>query len=220
MADSETPAADDAGEAKKKKKGLPPAAIPAIATILGIGAGGFVGAAVLAPTLTHGIGTGVVSAAELSVDQAGGKKKKADDHAEDDEEHGDEEHADEEGDEGEEEEDGEKKKEKEGEHGPAAPSVYTVADMVLNPAGSGGQRFVMLTVAMEAKDSATVALLQGRDPEIRDAILALVGGKTVEELAEVASREPLKAEIMATVAKITKKKKGVKRVSFPQCVIQ
>jgi flagellar FliL protein len=220
MADSETPAADDAGEAKKKKKGLPPAAIPAIATILGIGAGGFVGAAVLAPSLTHGIGTGVVSAAELSVDQAGGKKKKAaDDHAEDDEEHADEEHAD--GEEGEEEEeDGEKKTEKEGEHGPAAPQVYTVADMVLNPAGSGGQRFVMLTVAMEAKDSATVALLQGRDPEIRDAILALVGGKTVEELAEVAAREPLKTEIMATVARITKKKKGVKRVSFPQFVIQ
>jgi flagellar FliL protein len=210
MADTETPPA----EGEKKKKGLPPAAIPALAIVLGIGGGGFVGASVVAPKLTHGIGTGVVSAAELSVD----RKKKGADHAEDGEEPAEgedgEEHADEEGEEG-----GDEKKKDD--HAPAGPpAVYTVADMVLNPAGSGGQRFVMLSVAMEAKDSATVAMLESRDPEIRDAILALVGGKTVEQLAEVTAREPLKTEIIATVARITKKKKAVKRVSFPQFVIQ
>ena len=61
MADTETPDAES-GESKKKK-GLPPAALPAIAIVLGIGSGGFVGAAVVAPKLTHGIGTGAVSAA-------------------------------------------------------------------------------------------------------------------------------------------------------------
>lgn len=212
MADTETPSA----KGEKKKKGLPPAAIPALAIVLGIAGGGFVGASVVAPKLTSGIGTGVVSAAELSVDKA--KKAKGDDHAGDGDEHAEgedgEEHADEEGEEG-----GDEKKKDD--HAPAGPpAVYTVADMVLNPAGSGGQRFVMLSVAMEAKDSATVAMLEARDPEIRDAILALVGGKTVEQLAEVTAREPLKTEIIATVARITKKKKAVKRVSFPQFVIQ
>lgn len=212
MADTETPAEGET----KKKKGLPPAVIPALAIVLGIGGGGFVGASVVAPKLMHGVGTGVVSAAELSVDKA---KKGKGDHAEDDEEHAEGEDGEGHGDEEEGEEGGEEKKKDD--HAPAGPpAVYTVADMVLNPAGSGGQRFVMLSVAMEAKDSATVAMLEARDPEIRDAILALVGGKTVEQLAEVTAREPLKAEIMATVAKITKKKKAVKRVSFPQFVIQ
>ena len=44
--------------------------------------------------------------------------------------------------------------------------------------------------------------------------------QSVEQLSEVASREPLKVEINDLVAKIVKKKKLIKRVSFPQFVIQ
>jgi flagellar basal body-associated protein FliL len=78
----------------------------------------------------------------------------------------------------------------------------------------------MLSVAFDMKDSAATELVKARDAEIKDAVLALVGAKTVEQLSEVSSREPLKAEINALVSKILKKKKLIKRVSFPQFVIQ
>ncbi|MCU0618596.1 MAG: flagellar basal body-associated FliL family protein [Gemmatimonadaceae bacterium] len=197
MADTEAP--DLAADGETKKKGLPPFALPAVGLLLGLGGGGFVGAKVVAPKLTHGLLA--VNAAHAALDTVGTGKdahgKDGDAHVEEGDEDG--EHA-------------------EGEKGP--PAIYTVADMVLNPAGSGGTRFVMLSVAMQAKDSATVATLTAHDAEIRDALLALVGNKTVEQLAEVSAREPLKTEIMATVAAITKQKQAVKRVSFPQFVIQ
>ena len=109
-----------------------------------------------------------------------------------------------------------------GEHGGegSAPPLYTISDLVLNPAGSGGTRFLMLSVAFDMQDSSGVEALKKRDAEIKDAVLALVGSKTVDQLAEVSAREPLKVEIRDLVSRITKMPKAIKRVSFPQFVIQ
>jgi flagellar protein FliL len=197
MAEEET--APDEGT-EKKKKGLPPFVMPLVLALVGLGGGGFLGAKVVGPKLT----------AEMmgaSHDEEGDEE-----HAEGEEgvegEEGDEEHA-------------EKPAEGGGEHGPPGPPpVYSISDLVLNPAGSGGTRFLMLSVAFDMKDSTGVDLLKQRDAEIKDAVLALVGAKTVEQLAEVSAREPLKVEIKDLVAKIVKKKKIIKRVSFPQFVIQ
>jgi flagellar protein FliL len=191
--------------AEKKKKGLPAFVMPLVLFLAGFGGGGFVGAKVIGPKLTAGF-AGTLIPAELTA------------HATKGGEHGD-------ADEGDSTEDGEHATEDGakggGEHGaPAAPPLYTISDLVLNPAGSGGTRFLMLSVALDMKDSSAVEALKARDAEIKDAVLALVGGKTVEQLAEVSSREPLKVEIRDLVGKITKKPKSIKRVSFPQFVIQ
>ena len=192
-----------------KKKGLPPYVMPIVLLVAGLGGGGFLGAKVVGPKLTAGF-SGGLTAADLAMHAP--KKKAAHAEGEDavdgaEETVGGEEGADHEPAAG-------------GEHGPVAPSLYTLSDLVLNPAGSGGTRFLMLSVAFDMKDSAGVEALKMRDAEIKDAVLALVGAKTVEELSEVASREPLKVEIRTLVGKITKKPKAIKRVSFPQFVIQ
>ena len=194
MAEEET-APDEVTE--KKKKSLPPFVMPLVLALVGVGGGGVVGAKLVGPKLTASI-IGNLTPAELAAHApttvaAGGEA--------------DAEHADGAG--------------KEGEHGPAGPPpLYTISDLVLNPAGSGGTRFLMLSVAFDMKDSAAVDMLKQRDAEIKDAVLALVGAKTVEQLAEVSAREPLKAEINTLVSTIVKQKKLIKRVSFPQFVIQ
>ena len=201
---SEEAAAPEGAEAKKK--GLPPFVMPLVLALVGLGSGGFVGAKVVGPKLTAGMVKGLT----LDDVKAHAGKKAATD---DGEAHGDGATA-----------DGEEAAAdgaKEGEHGPpTAPPLYTISDLVLNPAGSGGTRFLMLSVAFDMKDSAAVELIKQRDAEIKDAVLALVGAKSVEQLAEVSSREPMKLEINELVTKIIKKKKLIKRVSFPQFVIQ
>lgn len=201
----EATAADDSGE--KKKKGLPGFVMPLVLVLAGLGGGGFLGAKVVGPKLTAGFNAGLTPA-DLAAHTP--KKKAGSDGS--DEEGGDEPEA------GADEEHAAKGG---GEHGPAtAPPLYTIGDLVLNPAGSGGTRFLMLSVAFDVKDSAAVETLKQRDAEIKDAVLALVGAKTVEQLAEVSAREPLKVEIRELVSKIIKQKKLIKRVSFPQFVIQ
>lgn len=116
-----------------------------------------------------------------------------------------------------EEEHGEEGKEGEG----AAKPVHTIDNLVLNPAESGGQRFLLLTIAFELKDAATLDALKARDAELRDAVLQSVGAKSVEFLADMAHRDSLKTELKAVAGKLFPDKKGViRRIYFPQFVIQ
>ncbi len=184
---------------EKKKRSLPPFVLPLVLGLVGVGGGGVVGAKVVGPKLMASI-VGNLVPAELAAHTP--PKAGDGEHVSADGEHADSAGAD-------------------GEHEPSGPPpLYTISDLVLNPAGSGGTRFLMLSVAFDMKDSAAVDVLKQRDAEIKDAVLALVGAKTVEQLAEVAAREPLKAEINALVSTIVKQKKLIKRVSFPQFVIQ
>jgi flagellar FliL protein len=105
-----------------------------------------------------------------------------------------------------------------GKDGVAAP-VYTIENLVLNPAESGATRFLLLSIAFELKTQETHDAMKARDAELRDAVLAALGGKTVEQLSDVTARDSLKGELRTVAAKLLRKK-AVRRVYFPQFVIQ
>jgi len=120
---------------------------------------------------------------------------------------------------------GEKDAEASGGHGEAkegekaAAQVYTLDNLVLNPAESGGTRFLLLSIAFETADAALVEDMKTRDAELRDAVLVTLGAKTVEQLADMRAREAIKTELTGAALKLFKKK-GALRVYFPQFVIQ
>ncbi|MGI8507777.1 MAG: flagellar basal body-associated FliL family protein [Gemmatimonadaceae bacterium] len=105
-----------------------------------------------------------------------------------------------------------------GKKGEAA-SMYQMDNLVLNPAGSGGTRFLLLSVALEVKDAATLDVLKARDAEIRDAILRMFGSKTVEQVSEASTRDQLRIELLATIDKMFAPG-TVRKLYFPQFVIQ
>ena len=191
------------------KKGLPPAALLAIALVAGLAAGGAAGAFAVGPALAEGIAPAVAANAK--------QKPKAAAHGEDAE-------AGDEAAEGEEAEDGEEGAAKTEEHGkegePAVSLVYTMDNLVLNPAESGGTRFLLFTIAFELKTQALLDAMKARDAEMRDVVIATIGQRTTEQLADMVQRDSLKAQLATVVAKELKKKKGVKRIYFPQFVIQ
>ncbi len=100
-----------------------------------------------------------------------------------------------------------------------APVVYTLDNLVLNPAGSNGARFLLVTVAFECVDAAAVTALQTRDAELRDVVLTTLGRKSVEELIPVASRDSIKTELAGAI-NTRFGKKAVTRLYFPQFVVQ
>jgi flagellar FliL protein len=98
------------------------------------------------------------------------------------------------------------------------PPIYQMDNLVLNPAGSGGAHFLLMSVALEARDAAAVEMIKGRDAELRDAILRLFGGKTSEQVAEASAREALRAELLTAVNGMFGRG-SVRKVYFPQFVI-
>lgn len=101
----------------------------------------------------------------------------------------------------------------------AAPPVLLLENLVLNPANSGGSRYLLMSIAIEGTSAKAVAAMTARDAEIRDLILSTLGRKTVDELSDPAARDAIKAELIAAVQERFGKT-SVKQLYFPQFVIQ
>lgn len=197
--DAPTDASKDAAP-----KGVSAALLATIlAVVLGLAVGAGTGAFVVGPALASGL------------PQASAHPPKAKAHAEEGEEG-----ADEEGEEEEEEGAEEEGAKPEGKAGAPGASVYTIENLVLNPAESGGTRFLLLSIAFEVKDEAALEQLKGRDAELRDLVLASVGKRTVEQLSDMVLRDSLKLELRDVAKGLLKRKSQVKRIYFPQFVIQ
>jgi flagellar FliL protein len=106
-----------------------------------------------------------------------------------------------------------------GEHGAKGLEPHMLESIVLNPAGSRGTRFLLLTVGVQLKDQAAADELGKRDVEARDRVLQVFGTKTVDELVDVARRAEFRAEMIASLDSLIGKGK-VRAVFFPQFVIQ
>ncbi|MEI6740728.1 MAG: flagellar basal body-associated FliL family protein [Gemmatimonadaceae bacterium] len=109
---------------------------------------------------------------------------------------------------------GEGEKGKEGES-----NVRVLENLVLNPAGSGGSRFLMLTIAIEAGNGVALEALKARDAELRDVILTDLGAKTIEQLSDIGAREALKTELLEQI-NVRFGKNSAKRLYFSQFVVQ
>ena len=191
------------------KKGLPSAALIAVALVAGLAVGGAAGAFAVGPALAEGIAPAVAASG------AHHARAKARAH---DAEDGDSAGADDEEGEGDESESKAGASGKAGE--PAASLVHTIDNLVLNPAESGGSRFLLFTIAFEMRDQALLDAIKARDAEMRDVVLATLGQRTTEQLADMTLRDSLKAQIVAVASKQLGKKRAVQRIYFPQFVIQ
>jgi flagellar protein FliL len=120
---------------------------------------------------------------------------------------------------------GEKEKDKEKEkgknHGKEAEKavVFKIDNLIVNPAGSGGTRFLMASVAVEVPDARIEAQLRDRDFQVRDAVIAVLERQTLESITAPGGRDSVKARLVETLAPMVGR--GVPmHVYLPQFVIQ
>lgn len=99
------------------------------------------------------------------------------------------------------------------------PLLHMIANVIVNPAGSGGSRFLLLDVAVRLSNEAAVIELNGRDAEVRDAMIQVLGVMSVSELAEISGRDSIKEEIRTMVSSLLTSG-SVTAVFLPRYVIQ
>ncbi len=92
---------------------------------------------------------------------------------------------------------GKDKKGKKGE-GTKAP-VYKLDNIIVNPAGSQGQRFLMCSVAIESDDAKALDLLREHEIELRDRVITMLAKQTLDRLTAEGSRDSLRAELLAII---------------------
>jgi flagellar basal body-associated protein FliL len=100
------------------------------------------------------------------------------------------------------------------------PSLQVRIDnIVVNPLGSQGSRFIMASVVFEVADASAEAGLRARESEVRDLISAVIGARTLERLTMAGARDSLKLSL-ADSARHLLPPGSTLRVLLPQFVIQ
>jgi flagellar protein FliL len=126
------------------------------------------------------------------------------------------------GDAGEHGSEGKDKKAKGGGHGGGAEAespLYNIENLVVNPAGTQGTRFLVVSIAIQITDGGDAAVLKERDPEVRDVLLHLLSSKSIDQLSNLVSRDSLKADIRLAVEGVIGEG-TVAKVFVPQFVLQ
>lgn len=105
------------------------------------------------------------------------------------------------------------------EEAPSPGVVHLVDNLVVNPAGSNGSRFLLANVAFETRDASLDDQITAREFELRDGLLRVLGLKTVAELTDYAQRESIVAELAAAIEDVLGEG-SVIHIYLPQYVIQ
>jgi flagellar FliL protein len=88
-------------------------------------------------------------------------------------------------------------------HGkPIGTLVYAVKDIVVNPAGTGGTRFLSISFGFELGSSELVAEFEARELMVRDALITILSAKTVAQLTDARQKEIVRYQVKKRLEKL------------------
>ncbi|MBK8945021.1 MAG: flagellar basal body-associated FliL family protein [Ignavibacteriae bacterium] len=119
--------------------------------------------------------------------------------------------------EGEESEDSEHSEEGD-EHGKSGNQIFSIEDLIINPAGTSGQRLLLLSVGFGVSNEEKATMLKENEVVIKDMILNSMSQKSLSDLSRVELKDSLKIEIANQVNKLLPKAK-IKNVYFSKYVL-
>ena len=92
-------------------------------------------------------------------------------------------------------------------------------DIIVNPAGTNGQRYLMVALGLESNSSAALTEVENREIVVRDTILKILSQYTVKELASIEHRNKTKNRLMEAVNGVLGGPE-IDRMYFTQYVLQ
>ncbi len=115
---------------------------------------------------------------------------------------------------------GEEKQETETEGDPGKPGIlFEFKDVIINPAGTAGSRFLNATIVLEFTKSELQAEISEKSVQVRDALVNILVSKTILELDGAQGRANIKQEIKEICNSILKKGK-IRAVYLPSFIFQ
>jgi flagellar FliL protein len=94
--------------------------------------------------------------------------------------------------------------EHQGETGAPGSTVYSIKDIVVNPASTGGTRFLSVSFAFELSSAALVGEFESKELAIRDALITILSAKTVAQLTDPKEKEIVRYQIRKRISDILK----------------
>jgi flagellar FliL protein len=98
--------------------------------------------------------------------------------------------------------------------------MVQLEEIVVNPAGSMGRRFLVVKVALELSKAEIQPEVTRQMPVINDGMIKVLSSKTIEYLSNIADRDSLREELRLVVNDCLRGGTGVNKVFFTGFVLQ
>ena len=120
----------------------------------------------------------------------------------------------------------EKKEETAGKHGEAgseaekpASNVYMIKEIIVNPAGTSGTRFLSASIGFQLTSGEVSKLFEEKEAIVRDALITILSSQAVLDLTDSQKREQLRQQILLQVRKLLGTEE-ITAVYFTEFVLQ
>ncbi len=97
---------------------------------------------------------------------------------------------------------GDKKKSSKKGHGSSQALIHEISNIVVNPAGTGGSRFLSASFGFELESAELQAEFNKREPIIRDALITILASKTVQQLTDPKQKEIVRYQIKKRISQL------------------
>jgi flagellar basal body-associated protein FliL len=97
--------------------------------------------------------------------------------------------------------------------------VLEIENIIVNPAGCQGGRFLMASLAIEVPDEKSCEALRVSEVRLRDEVISILASRTLEMLTRPDARDSIKEEVGRLASKMAGKPQWI-RVYLPQFVLQ
>lgn len=104
-------------------------------------------------------------------------------------------------------------------HGFEASDIYMIEQIIVNPAGTGGRRFLSTSIGFELETGEAGDLLKEREAVVRDALITILSSQSVPELSDFKQRERLRKLIRLRVSKLLQTE-DIAAVYFTEFILQ
>jgi flagellar protein FliL len=101
----------------------------------------------------------------------------------------------------------------------ADPNLLVIKDIIINPAGTNGGRFLLATIGIDVSSPEALVELNKKEVQVRDVLNTVLTEKTLPQLIDVTLREQLRTEIAKKIGEIINIGK-VRNIYFSKLIIQ
>ncbi len=88
---------------------------------------------------------------------------------------------------------------KKGEKGASESDYYNIESIVVNPAGTGGTRYLSCGISFEMAGPEDVKIFESKAAQVKDILITILSSKTVDELADIRQRNQMRRQILTIV---------------------
>jgi flagellar FliL protein len=97
--------------------------------------------------------------------------------------------------------------------------IFLVEDVIVNPAGTDGKRFLLTTVGFDISSAEEMKELQGKEVLVKDMVISKLSSKDISQLNNSAYRDTIRTEISGEIKKLIPRVK-VNNIYFSKYIFQ